>query len=170
MTHKTLVIIGPSGAGKSTLAHYLARHHGFSITKTFTTRTQRGIHDDDHEFIDQATFIRMKDTGKFLGTLSIFGADYGLPFLDTTKRNIVLLRAPAVKEFLSHHADSFVVQVSAPMAVLVERLKNRNSYDRIDEVFLTKEIEAGNSLANLTVDSTVPIVDCAASIMKEITK
>ena len=166
--YRPLVIIGPSGSGKSTLAHHLVDTEGFVLAKTYTTRQRRDAeNDDDHIFVDKETFITMKKDNQFLGTLSTFGADYGLPFLDTTIKNIVLLRAPAVKQFLAQYKNSYVVHVTAPLDTLVERLKKRNSLDRIDEKFLLAEIEAGNTLADITIMSTVSIFKCAALVMKE---
>lgn len=149
-----VVLIGPSGAGKSTVAHILQTQYGFHLQRTVTTRPQRDVHDTDHIFVNEETYESMEKSHAFLGELPVFNYKYGLPKFDTSARTLLLLRAPAIKEFLTQFHDAVIVQLEAPYDVLESRLTARRSSDRIDSAALAQEITLGRTLTTHCFDSS----------------
>jgi len=168
MSYKPVVIIGPSGAGKSSIVKVLCEKYKFTIVKTFTTREQRDPSDTDHIFISSIEFETMKNNSDFFGTLDIFGSHYGLPEFNADKKTVVLLRAPAVEEFLLKFPDADIIEVDAPMQTLESRLQRRGSSERFIPKALEEEIAWGRSLARITINSSLQTVDeIARSIAME---
>lgn len=167
MSPQIIVLIGPSGSGKSSVAKELCDTHGFHLVKTMTTRPQRDEHDTDQTFIDHETFTNMRESKAFFGTLESFGHDYGLPKFDPATPTVLLLRAPAVQEFLKGFPSARVIEIDASLAVLEERLVARGSLDRLDPGFLEKEMELGRQLANQTFDSSILTPQAIAELIVE---
>ena len=150
---RPLVLIGPSGAGKSTIARDLVKLYGFTIVQTVTTRPPRQSDDDMHEFVNDEEFARRRTHGEFIGLLDAFGAHYGLPDFSGIEKPLLLLRAPAIEQFLVGFPDTFVVEIEALTDVLVERLKIRGDIDRANPELLEREMAFGRVLAGLTLTS-----------------
>lgn len=160
-----IVLIGPSGAGKSTAANLLVTHYGFRLQKTITTRPKRDDRDIDHIFVNEETFQEMAAQNMFFGTIHSFGHDYGLPKFDHAERTVLLLRAAAVKEFRTRFPDAMIIEIDAPIEILVSRLIVRDSLNRVDTESLAQEIALGRSLATATFDSSkLSAEDIARSI------
>lgn len=167
MSPRVVVLIGPSGAGKSTIAQLLCDEHGFELVKTVTTRPQRDAFDVDQTFVGNETFQTMLESKAFFGTLEAFGYYYGLPRFNPKNPTVLLLRAPAVKEFLTGFPGAHIIELDAPLPVLEERLIARGSAERFDTEALTKEIAAGRSLAGRTFDT---FIDTPKAIAMNIAK
>ncbi len=166
-TAPIIVIIGPSGAGKSSVAKILCDAYGFTLEKTVTTRPQRDAYDTDHVFVSEETYQHMLDAKAFFGTLDVFGHRYGLPRFNPQAPTVLLLRAPAIAEFLTMFPDAYIVEIDAPVEVLTARLAARGSTDRIDSELLEKEIALGRTLASQVIDSSnMSAEDIAAVIAK----
>ncbi len=150
-----LVIIGPSGSGKSSIVKVLCDQYGYTLIRTVTTRQKRDAFDTDHEFVSIDTFATMKQTGAFFGILEVFGAQYGLPKFNPANKSVLLLRAPALPEFLTRFPNAFIVEIDAPLPVLEQRLAARNTQDRFDPAMLTKEMALGSSFAQATFDTSL---------------
>jgi len=73
-----LVVSGPSGVGKTTIVHEVIRRLGgeFSISATTRARTERERDGVDYHFVDQATFQRWIDEGRFLEYAQVFGRSW----------------------------------------------------------------------------------------------
>ena len=89
---KLFVITAPSGAGKTSLIEALMREDpSLKISVSYTTRPPRpgernGV---DYHFIDDATFLAMKNRGEFLESAEVHGYRYGTSkkvILDAVKR------------------------------------------------------------------------------------
>ena len=78
-----VVLSGPSGAGKSSLIDaFLEDHPEFRRSVSATTRPPRGQEQDgvDYHFLDEATFHRWFEEGRFLEHATVFGKHaYGTP-------------------------------------------------------------------------------------------
>jgi len=74
------IISAPSGAGKTTvLKRVLAELPGVAFSVSHTTRAPRAGEQDgrDYCFVDQETFVHMRDTGGFLEWAEVHGNLYG---------------------------------------------------------------------------------------------
>ena len=83
---RLFVITAPSGAGKTSLIEALTREDpSLKLSISYTTRPPRpgeknGV---DYHFVDDATFLAMRDRGEFLESAEVHGYRYG-----TSKRVI----------------------------------------------------------------------------------
>lgn len=161
---QTVVFIGPSGSGKSTLAKLLVEATPLTLVRTYTTRPHRKEDDDSHVFVTSEEFDSLEKAGTFIGTIDIFGHTYGLPRLPATP-SLLLLRAPVIPAFRAQYPDCLVIEIDASLDVLRERLEKRGSYDRMDDMMLTKEMEAGRKLADLHVDTSQTVQRCVEAIL-----
>jgi guanylate kinase len=89
---KLFVITAPSGAGKTSLIEaVMLEDPSLKISVSYTTRPPRpgernGV---DYHFIDDATFLAMKNRGEFLESAEVHGYRYGTSkkvILDAVKR------------------------------------------------------------------------------------
>jgi guanylate kinase len=73
-----LVVSGPSGVGKTTIVHEVIRRLGgeFSVSATTRARTERERDGVDYHFVDQTTFQRWIDEGRFLEFAQVFGRSW----------------------------------------------------------------------------------------------
>jgi guanylate kinase len=77
-----LVLSSPSGAGKSTLARLLlAQEKDLELSISVTTRPRRPseVEGQHYRFIDQPTFLRMREHGELLESAEVHGNFYGTP-------------------------------------------------------------------------------------------
>ncbi len=77
-----LVVSGPSGVGKTTIVHrLLERFDGvFSVSATTRPRSAAEVDGVDYHFLDEPTFQRWIDEGRFLEHAQVFGRSwYGTP-------------------------------------------------------------------------------------------
>lgn len=95
MSGRLFVITAPSGAGKTSLIDALIREDpSLQLSTSYTTRAPRpgeksGV---DYHFVDEPTFIAMRDRGEFLENAEVHGFRYG-----TAKR--------VITEALAHGED-----------------------------------------------------------------
>jgi guanylate kinase len=76
------VLSSPSGAGKSTLARLLLSEEKdltLSISVTTRPRRQSEVEGQHYFFIDQPTFMRMREHGELLESAEVHGNFYGTP-------------------------------------------------------------------------------------------
>jgi guanylate kinase len=77
---RLFVITAPSGAGKTSLTKaLLAQDPGLKLSVSYTTRRPRPGEQDGREyhFVDEATFLAMRDRGEFLENALVHGNRYG---------------------------------------------------------------------------------------------
>ncbi|MEL6819696.1 MAG: guanylate kinase [Pseudomonadota bacterium] len=77
-----LVLSSPSGAGKSTIArNLLEQDDAFELSVSVTTRARRGseIEGVHYRFIDEKTFLRMRDEDEFIEHAEVHGNYYATP-------------------------------------------------------------------------------------------
>ncbi|OGA72315.1 MAG: guanylate kinase [Betaproteobacteria bacterium RIFCSPLOWO2_12_FULL_65_14] len=80
MKGKLFVITAPSGAGKSSLIKALLEDEpGLRLSTSYTTRKPRPGEQDGREyhFVDEPTFLAMRDRGEFLENAEVHGNRYG---------------------------------------------------------------------------------------------
>ena len=77
---KLFVFAAPSGAGKTTLVHaVVANHPDLRFSISYTTRPQRSNESDgdDYMFVDEETFVSLREQGKMLESATVFDNLYG---------------------------------------------------------------------------------------------
>jgi guanylate kinase len=79
MSGRLFVITAPSGAGKTSLTKaLLAEEPGLKLSTSYTTRTPRTGEQNGREyhFVDEPTFLAMRDRGEFLENALVHGNRY----------------------------------------------------------------------------------------------
>jgi len=79
-TGKLFVITAPSGAGKTSLIEALMKADPtLKISVSYTTRAPRDGEKNgvDYHFVDEPTFLRMREQGEFLESAEVHGNRYG---------------------------------------------------------------------------------------------
>jgi guanylate kinase len=80
MKGRLFVITAPSGAGKTSLIRaLLAGEPGLKLSTSYTTRAPRPGEQNGREyhFVDEPTFLAMRDRGEFLENALVHGNRYG---------------------------------------------------------------------------------------------
>ncbi len=74
-----IVISGPSGAGKTTITRKLRKLEDIFYSVSVTTRPKREneVEGFDYRFVDEETFKKWVDEGKFLEYAPVYGNYYG---------------------------------------------------------------------------------------------
>src|SRR5450755_3588500 len=77
-----VIVSGPSGSGKSTLVKKILELPNTMLSVSYTTRQPRPTESDGkwYNFVTQAEFQRMVESGEFLEHAQVFGRNwYGTP-------------------------------------------------------------------------------------------
>jgi len=80
MSGKLFVITAPSGAGKTSLIDAIMRDDpSLKVSVSYTTRAPRRGEEGgvDYHFVDDGTFLAMKQRGEFLESAEVHGYRYG---------------------------------------------------------------------------------------------
>jgi guanylate kinase len=80
MKGRLFVITAPSGAGKTSLTRaLLAEAPGLKLSTSYTTRAPRPGEQNarEYHFVDEPTFLAMRDRGEFLENALVHGNRYG---------------------------------------------------------------------------------------------
>jgi guanylate kinase len=80
MSGRLFVITAPSGAGKTSLIDALMREDpSLQLSTSYTTRAPRPGEKDgvDYHFVDEPSFLAMRDRGEFLENAEVHGFRYG---------------------------------------------------------------------------------------------
>jgi guanylate kinase len=134
---KLFVIAAPSGAGKTTLVQAVTRNNPdlrFSIS--YTTRPQRRNEADgvDYMFVDEQTFVSLRDQGEMLESATVFDNLYGTSRAQVEahlhdKHSVILeidwQGARQVRESMPECVSIFILPPSHDE--LVRRLKDRGT-------------------------------------------
>lgn len=150
-----IALIGPSGAGKSTLVdYYIKQHPDARLHKSITTRPIRGDSDTSHRLVSDEEFDRLAAAGELIKPVEAFGYRYGITKIqDYDGVTFVLLRYQFVEEFKRFYPEAKVVQIEAPVDVLLERIASRGDMVRAHADAMQAEIVAGRSAADHTISS-----------------
>ena len=92
MSGKLFIITAPSGAGKTSLIEaVMDQDPTLKISVSYTTRAPRPGEQDgvDYHYVDDATFLAMRERGEFLESAEVHGNRYGTSkqvILDAVRR------------------------------------------------------------------------------------
>lgn len=163
-----IALIGPSGAGKSTLVDYYIQHHPDArLHKSITTRPMRGDDDTSHRFVTDAEFDKLAAAGELIKPVEAFGYRYAITKIpEYDGITFVLLRYQFVEEFKRFYPGAKVIQIEAPVEILLERIAKRGDMVRADADVMQAEIIAGQRIANHTVNSARDFASTYAEFAK----
>jgi guanylate kinase len=160
-----IALIGPSGAGKSTLVDcYIQHHPDARLHKSITTRPMRGNGDTSHRFVTDAEFDKFAAAGELIKPVEAFGYRYAITKIpEYDGITFVLLRYQFLEEFKRYYPEAKVIQVEAPVDVLLERIASRGDKVRAKADELLNEVVVGREKADLIINADQIItVSCIA--------
>jgi len=154
-----IALIGPSGAGKSTLVdYYIKQHPDARLHKSITTRPVRGDGDTSHRFVSDEEFDRLAAAGELIKPVEAFGYRYAITKIpDYDGITFVLLRYLFVEEFKRFYPNTKIVQVEAPVSILLGRLNSRGDTFRVDVDSMISESLSGRAIADYTLKTNQPL-------------
>lgn len=137
---QVFIICGASGTGKSTLVRRLAAQYpAIAFSVSYTTRPPRpgetdGVH---YHFVDQKTFLRLRDEGAFAEWAEVHGNYYATPLKDTLEmldagRDVFFdIDVQGARQLKSHHPEGCYLFLFPPSyQELVNRLESRKTESR----------------------------------------
>lgn len=89
-----IILTGPSASGKTATCLYLQEHFNIKKVITHTTREKRDgeINNVDYHFVTKEEFLKLKENGAFIETITFNGNYYG-----TSKKEVKLDKCLAVE-------------------------------------------------------------------------
>jgi ribose 1,5-bisphosphokinase len=134
---RLIAVVGPSGAGKDTLleAAKAARPDLYFVRRVITRPTEAG--GEDYDGVTDAEFSRRLERGAFAFHWRAHGLSYGVPAdiddLLASGRDVVFNGSrAALPGILARYPNLRVVLVTAPNAVLADRLARRGRETRAE--------------------------------------
>ena len=134
-----VLVVGPSGAGKDTLLNgaraALAADPSVRFVRRVITRPE-DMGEETHESVSEQAFLLRRDAGDFALSWRAHGLHYGIPAdisLDLARGRVVV--ANVSRAVLAEAAERFpvtVIEISAPAALLAQRLAARGREDADD--------------------------------------
>ena len=164
-----LIISGPSGVGKTTLIERLQKKFDFvfSVSATTRSRTENEREGVEYFFLDETTFERWIEEGRFLEHARVFDRYwYGTPRdpvqeqLDRGRIVVLDIEVQGAEQVRRHMPDAFGVFVLPPsVEELYQRLVDRRRDDPevIERRFAQarEEIEIATAQGQTTYDAHV---------------
>jgi guanylate kinase len=139
-----MIVSGPSGSGKSTLVEKILELPGTMLSVSCTTRAPRKTESDGkwYNFVSEAEFQQMVETGQFLEYAQVFGKNwYGTPkkWLEAAKQQgldlvleIDVQGALQVRRKLPGSVAVFVLPLSRQDLEKRIRARGQDSEDEIE--------------------------------------
>lgn len=135
-----VAVVGPSGAGKDSLIRYarerLNADPGYVFVRRIVTR-EADASLEDHDSWTSARFARAEADGRFALSWQAHGLGYGLPDSihdDIAAGRVVIanISRRSIDDARSRFPRCRIVSVTAPRAILAERLAARGRESRQD--------------------------------------
>ena len=137
-----VVLSGPSGVGKdAALAELRKLDRSWHFVVTATTRKIRSgeVHGTDYIFLDEPTFLEMKERDEFVESAQVYGNWYGVPKSQITSaleqgKDVILkidVQGAATVKKIAPNA-LFIFMVPGTFEELRERLSQRMTESKAD--------------------------------------
>jgi guanylate kinase len=146
---RLFVITAPSGAGKTSLIEALMKGDPtLKISVSYTTRAPREGEKDgvDYHFVDDATFLRMREAGEFLESAEVHGYRYGTAKSVITRslakgEDLILeIDWQGARQVRALHPDCVGIFILPPSIEELERRMRKRAKD--SEATIRRRLEA----------------------------
>ena len=173
-----VVLSGPSGVGKdAALAELRKLDRSWHFVVTATTRKIRSgeVHGTDYIFLDEPTFLEMKERDEFVESAQVYGNWYGVPKSQITSaleqgKDVILkidVQGAATVKKIAPNA-LFIFMVPGTFEELRERLSQRMTESKADIELRLKaaanELDQGKDFDRQIVNSEDNLGQAVAEI------
>ena len=173
-----VVLSGPSGVGKdAALAELRKLDRSWHFVVTATTRKIRSeeVHGADYIFLDEPTFLEMKERDEFVESAQVYGNWYGVPKSQITSpleqgKDVILkidVQGAATVKKIAPNA-LFIFMVPGTFEELRERLSQRMTESKADIELRLKaaanELDQGKDFDRQIVNSKDNLGQAVAEI------
>ena len=173
-----VVLSGPSGVGKdAALAELRKLDRSWHFVVTATTRKIRSgeVHGTDYIFLDEPTFLEMKERDEFVESAQVYGNWYGVPKSQITSaleqgKDVILkidVQGAATVKKIAPNA-LFIFMVPGTFEELRERLSQRMTESKADIELRLKaaanELDQGKDFDRQIVNSKDNLGQAVAEI------
>ncbi len=147
-------IVGPSGCGKTTVSELLRDQFNLKLVDSYTTRAPRFEGETGHIFISTEEF---KQLGKLVAYTKFDNNEYGVTE-EAIDNNDIYVIDPAGIEYLKQNYSGnrhiLVIGLSANIATVVDRMRNRGDQD---DKILNRLVNDSQAFSNLNLISDIVI-------------
>ena len=173
-----VVLSGPSGVGKdAALAELRKLDRSWHFVVTATTRKIRSgeVHGTDYIFLDEPTFLEMKERDEFVESAQVYGNWYGVPKSQITSaleqgKDVILkidVQGAATVKKIAPNA-LFIFMIPGTFEELRERLSQRMTESKADIELRLKaaanELDQGKDFDRQIVNSKDNLGQAVAEI------
>lgn len=132
-----LILVGHSASGKTEIANQLKRDYNMKKIITYTTRPKRvnEVNDVDYHFVDEETFLKLKEENFFVETTNFNGFYYGSSKSDVKDDCVVILDPVGLEKFKNSNLDNIV----AIFLNCDEEIRYKRMISRGDDENMAKE-------------------------------
>lgn len=171
LTGRLFAVVGPSGAGKDTLmAAARAAQPSIALVRRVITRP-RAATGEDFDAVSEPEFARRLAAGHFALHWRAHGLHYAIPEAELAPMTLGPLlfngSRAAVPAALVRFPDLVVIRVTAPSAVLIERLlaRGREAREDIEARVQRASYELPEGLNLIDVRNDGPLADGVARFL-----
>lgn len=131
--HVVVLVVGRTGSGKSSLIKRLCEKTELRALCSYTTRPKRSESDNDHIFVDEATYLQAKENGEIAVDAEIAGNYYYSTIEQLYEADLYTINPDALDKLLAMDLPNIrfvVVYLSCPDKVRQERAMKRGDDKR----------------------------------------